>query len=337
MEKLSKTLISIIIIHILFSVHCARKEEGFKKACAKYCQNKTEENREKAFEMLVEYTHKESFVFKVRFEREAVWTSENNAMRFFWPRRAIIDNGDDREFSAIDSEKGMFGFFRKNEITVYDGNGSAIIQQSLPSNENIFALCFVGDDLYFLQSNKLMMRSQKGEIVEVISQPIFNFIPSAQNHRILMRASGNLIATNCGNAGVYRLTVVHRENKKIVVKDIENASFRFGLWDDTIAYIVGSSGNWSLVKMNILNGQKKVFQQFSALEDVAFTDAFAYIREKGLVQVIDLELEKRFALPKTYDVLGAGVGHVLLQKGEKSYLLKARDFFEGIRTIEECI
>ncbi|MCX7678232.1 MAG: hypothetical protein N2316_03345 [Spirochaetes bacterium] len=334
--KKNSILVAMLIIAAMFFVQCQRKEIKFERALVEYCNNPNEKNRANAIRLLVVYGRVESFSHDVQFECGMVFRAEKDAIRCLWPNTATIENVADKKLLAVDHTAGRFGFLHRNEIAIFNRNGDEILAETLFGEGDVVGMHFIGENLYLLRANKLLMRTNKGEMREAISEPVFDFIPSAQKHRTAIQAVGNVIAINCGTPGAYRLTVVDVGHKKIVIKGLENASFRFGMWRTAIAYIAGASGNWSLCAMNVSNKRAKTIQQFTAVEDVAFTDEFAVVREKGTMYMYNIELEKRCAMPAEYDVVGAGVGYILLQDNSAFHLVDAKNLFAGLQKIEEC-
>lgn len=315
---------------------CGGSGGKFEAAVEKFCASRIDGDKAAAMFLLLEYAKKTQLPPESVAERGAVYRLENSTVRFFRPKPLSLTRKKDFQFLAADTLSGSVAFAYKRELALFDGSGDSIFFGSLPGEADVMALAFSKGGQYILQGNRLLHRSNDGTVAQVLDTPVVGSLPSQATHRALMLKSDDFVAVNCGHAGVYSLSVVDVKQKKLLCKDLPNASFRFGLWSESLFYIVGASGNWSLIRMKFAGRETKMVCRFSVLEDIAFANEYICVFERGKAQIGRMEFEKFYDFPEGYDLIGAAGNDVLMKYNNRAYLLDAAVVYKGMQKIESC-
>ncbi len=331
-----KLLNAIVILVPMLWLCCGGAEKKFEKSVAAYCETKSESDRSAALQFLMVVAEVRRFSSDVSADRGAVFRPGDGEKEFAWPLQRAIEPGEDMNFIGFDLASNAFVFSRKNEIAVFDDAGRKKISGKVGDAGDVLSAGFLNTKLYVLHGNRLLVHKEDGVFEPALNVPVFDEALSQKTHRALMIGLGNYIAINSGNAGAYRLSVVDVQAGRQVIKGTENASLRFGVWGDSVAYITGGSGNWTLMRMNIAGKETKVLHRFSALEDVAFAENYVCIIEKGKTRIGELGSEKFYDVPEGYLLSGAAGRNFLMKHNNAAYLLNAAMLYTGLQKIESC-
>lgn len=311
-------------------------EKKFEAALAKYCESRSESDRSGAIQRLVEHALRREFPLASVAENGAVYVREKNALRFLWPKSFPIHQREEFRFIGADLSTGAVGFSHKNEIALFDGSGDSVFSGNLPGSGDVMAMAFSHDGHYILHGNRLVHRAVDGTVTQVLDIPVTGSLPSQATCRALMVKSGDFIAVNCGHAGVYSLSIVDVRQKKLMAKDVPNASLRFGFWDGSIAYVTGGAGNWALMRMDVLTKKNEIIRRFTSIDDIAFAEKFACAIEKGALLVGNLESQEFYWSADAVDMQGVAGDCFLLKKNNVALLVGAATLFDGLKKVEQC-
>lgn len=315
---------------------CGGSGKKFEAALEKYCASKGENERSAAVRLLLEYAKKRQFPAQSVAENGAVYLRDDDAVRFYWPKTFSVDRNRDFHFLAADPLTGSVAFSRKSELALFDGSGDGIFSGNLPGEAEVMALAFAKGGQYILQGNRLLFRAGDGTVTQVLDAPVTGSLPSRATHRALLLKSGDFIAVNCGLPGMYSLSVADVRQKKLLCRDVSNASLRFAFWGESIVYITGASGSWSLMRMNIASRETKSVRRFVALEDIAFAGSYVCVIEKGKPMMGELETDKFYDFPEGCDLSGTAGGDFVMKYNHDSLLLDAAVLYKGMQKIESC-
>ncbi len=319
-----------------FLFACGGVERKFEAAAEKFCASRSDGDRSSAIRVLVDYAKKAEFPPECVAEKGAAYCLKNDTVHFFRPKSFPVKIGKKFHFLSADSRTASVAFSHKNELALFDGSGDSMFSGILPGDADVMALEFTKSGQYILQGDRLLYRTDDGTVTRVLDVPVTGLSPSQATCRAFVQKSGDFLAINCGNAGVYSLSVVDVRQKKLLCKDVPNASFRFSSSGDSIAYITGASGSWSLIRMNIACRETKAVCRFSGLEDIAFAGEYICIYEKGKAQIGELKSEKFYNFPEGYDLRGAVGGDFLMKYNNTAYLLDAAVLYKGMQKLELC-
>ncbi len=331
-----KLLNAIVIMAPMLCLCCGGAEKKFEKSVAAYCETKSESDRSAALQFLMALAEVRRFTSDVSADRGVVFRPGSRENEFLWPLQKEIESDEDMYFIGFDSDSNAFVFSRKNEIEVFNNSGRKKISGKVGDAGDVLSAHFLNNKLYVLHGNRLSVYKENELFEHILNVTVFDEVLSRKTHRALMIGLGNYIAINSGNAGVYRLSVVDVQAGRLVIKGTENASLRFGVWGDSVAYITGGAGNWTLMRMNIAGKDAKALRRFSALEDVAFAENYVCIIEKGKTLIGELNSEKFYDLSEGYHLAGAAGGNFLMRHTNAAYLLKAALLYSGSQKIESC-
>jgi hypothetical protein len=327
----------ILVVAAAFFCSCGNKaEKQFKAARDRYCVSMDEKDRIHACERLFEYSRLRRFPPEAIGDFGAVYDARDEATNFFWPREVEVEHEKKIAVFSFDAESGCSAFALKNEIFLYNSSGRKISQTNIPVESDIIAMNHTKNGLYVIAGGFLFVRSADGNVSKVLDENFVTVPTTGSFVRALMIQSGNVLAINCGHAGMYHLSVCNLESKNIFFKNIKNASFRFALWNDSIVYVTGGAGNWEIMHAECKSKKVSTIRRISDVHDIAFAGKYAAIMHEKNNSFCDLETASLFSFPLSFEVKGSVDTAFLLARGNGTYLIKAESLIEGLRSLEEC-
>jgi hypothetical protein len=295
-----------------------------------------EKDRMRACERLFGYSRMRRFPAEAVGDFGVVYDARDEATNFFWPREVTVEHEKKIAVFSFDAKSGYSAFALKNEIFIYDSSGRKISQTKIPVESDIIAMNHAKNGLYVLAGGFLFVRSSDGNVSKALDENFVTLPAAGSFVRALMMQSGNVLAINCGHAGIYHLSVCNLESKNIIFKNITNASFRFALWNDSIVYVTGGAGNWEIVRAECESKKVSTIRRISDVHDIAFAGKYAAIMHEKNISFCDLETASLFSFPLNFDVKGSADIWFLLGRENSTHLIKAESLFEGLRLLEEC-
>ena len=262
-----------------------------------------------------------------------VFTRGKDEMRIQWPRKMTLAIPPGYLAGSIDPESGRSAFSRGGDIILFDSGGSREISITAPGEGPVSGISVSKDGILYLQGGVLFELGSGGESKKALDAAVVAQPKLGMALRAVLERKGRLCAVNCGNAGVYSLSVVRLDEKKIMTRDFANSSLKFGFDGESAFCITGTAGGWTLVKRAVATGKAEPLRRFTGLLDVEFAgDIMAAAEEKG-VTLVELAGGDSLPVPFTLGLAGQSGGKLVLAWKGALYLVDQRLLFEKLRSL----
>ena len=240
--------------------------------------------------------------------------------------------------AASCGEEAGCAFSTGEEALLFNARGSKTGMLKGSSRDGITGLLVSPEKVVFLKGESLYESSWSGEDVikivggDVVTPPGTGIAPRA----LIMGAAGRY-AVNAGNAGMYSLSVVDTIAKTVTLKNFSNASRKFYFNGTNVFCITGATGNWTLVKYDIVAKKQEALWRFSVLKDVEFCDGFLVaVKDEG-VHLFDYSGKDDIVVPFPCDLAGRAGNHPVFKVKDALHLVDHKLLFEKLTALQRDI
>lgn len=148
------------------------------------------------------------------------------------------------------------------------------------------------------------------------------FIPPYKKYyHVDMEVGGSNLALSLGIAGTYHIHIIDTSARTVLIESIASASSRFDLENNTLYYIHGTSGKWTLGTYAIDTKEKKAIRNYSKLQDIFIFSDYAIVRKEEGIEITDHTSDTPIHIPFYYRIKGKLMQYALLEYGNSLFLV----------------
>lgn len=212
----------------------------------------------------------------------------------------------------------------KNIYYIEDGDSEIVYTSG--DKEDIKSLLIVNDGIiYYLRSNlyKINVHSKRNDLLikDVVTSPYKHY------YSVVLKQYDDCILVVNGIAGSYHISVVKYPSMEICVKNVKAASSKYSLINNDLYYIGGTTGNWDVVKLNLLTKNKNTLERIKSITDFVFTNnAYYYENNEGL-HISDYR-EKSKSIPVRLQLIGSLAGDCIINYNNEIYVVDSPELMK---------
>jgi len=269
-------------------------------------------------------------------DTEILWENKNGSIDILYPKkgRFELQNGDMNSMRAVDNDHAVFS--DGTNIFIFDWNGN--LKKHIKAGtkrEQILALTVSGGTTYYLKNNKIYSVSENDDEKLFIKNTFTP--PYSKLFNSYMYVKGNSLGLLLGVAGSYHFNVIDIEKQKVIATNIRMASSKLYLKEDSVLYMSGSIGNWTLSRFTFKTKARKDYQRYKDIEDAEIFQDEIIIKTSSALRIGSAG-KKDYTIPPEYDYKGA-CGHLVLIKYDNIFYgvdpAKLYEFLVKIWDIEQ--
>ena len=236
-------------------------------------------------------------------DTEILWEKNGTTIDIVYPQKGTfkMQNNDMNNMRAVDDTNVVFSDGVDIFVFGWDGKLKKRINAGT-KREQVLTLAVSGGVVYYFKNNKIYSASENNEGKLLVKNTFTPPYPRLFNS--YMHVAGNNLGVLLGVAGSYNFNVIDMERQQVVATNIRMASSKLYLREDSVLYMSGNTGNWSLSRFTFKTKARKDFQRYKDIEDVEiFQDEIVVKRPSGLY--IGAVGQKDYIMPNEYEFKGA--------------------------------
>ena len=271
-------------------------------------------------------------------DTEILWEKRNGSIDILYPKKGgfELQNSGMNSMRAVDNDHAVFS--DGADIFIFDWNGELKKRiKAGTKREQVLALAVSGGTIYYLKNNKIYSTSENDDEKLFIKNAFAP--PYSKLFNSYMHVKGNSLGLLLGVAGSYHFNVIDIEKQKVIAANIRMASSKLYLKEDSVLYMSGSIGNWTLSRFTFKTKARKDYQRYKDIEDAEIFKDEIIIKTSSAMRIGSAG-KKDYTIPPEYDYKGA-CGPLALIKYENVFYgadpAKLYEFIVKIWNIEQNI
>lgn len=268
------------------------------------------------------------------FNNDALFKYDDGEIEVFYPEEVKFQY-EGNISDIIFSFNKEFAAYSEGKNIYFVNNGNQEIIFTSGEKEDIKALMFNDGDLLFFFKSELFRYSINMNNCEKLIDTKFNS-PYKNYYGTELRKFKKFITVATGIAGSYYLSVLEYHLKEAIITNIKSASSKNIIFNNNIYYIGGTTGNWEVIKIDLMTKKKTGIERIKSITEFAFTeDCYMYENEEG-IHVSDYT-GNIIHLPFRYKLVGNLINSFILRKDEYIYVAESNKVLKYSRDIAKTI
>jgi len=321
----------LFFVSFLFIISCSFSKEGkYRDLLKDYKEGKISDVSEIS-KFIINNFALLSFENRGYFFNKSVVLKSGSRISFLFPKNTTLKGSgfslENVSFADINAERALIG--NDGSFGVFDLDGNLRFFYNTEKNYSIDGLSLRGNEALLFEGNRLKIFNPEDKSFKNFTNGVYS-PPYNKFYKSMILSSDKYISLITGIAGAYYINVFDSKTGNPLVNNMSASSFEFNQSGDYIIYVRGTTGNWAVVKFDIVEKTRSEILSLSKLSDLFIGQSgFIYISDNRLY-IVNLKGEK-YDIPMDINVKGICRNTVLVEYDSKIYLIDFDVLMERIR------
>lgn len=323
----------IILLCILIFASCGSAERNYQDLLEKYAAGKSSVSGDLYEALLDAFSISSYSSDKIMFTKNLVLLSGGDEPEVIYPAPVTLNADESIEenisFAGINSDYVLLG--NNRGFCVFNDDGDPVAIYKAGAKETIDAMAMRNENVVFLSKNRLYEFNISSRQTRVFISGDFSST-SKKFFRAFIYSSDRYSALITGIAGSYYISVYDTQNGGLRLKNIDSSAFDFSINGNSLYYLRGGAGSWTVTKYDIALKNRTQIRQVANLENLVISENGFVIVSDGKSRIESFAGEK-YILPEGWSVKSSCGSILLIEYDDRIHLIEFNVLMQKLKEI----
>jgi hypothetical protein len=312
----------LIFTFITLSISCSNSPESvYKRMLDKYENGKNGNITLMAEKFLQAFSLFQVNNDDIFFNKSLILSIQGNHIKIVLPEKINLKGdksiSENIMFADINNDNIMLG--NNKGFCVFDKDGDPHTVFKTEKKDKIDAIALKNKNVVYLSQGKIFEMSPGDKKVKRMDSGEYHS-PYKKYFRSSLITSEKYIALATGIAGSYYISVFDGINGLSIVKNIAASSSELNINGNSLSYVKGGTGNWSVEKYEIPSKKRNHVKGVGKIDNI-FIAKDGFITLSGKKYSIENFSGEKGIMPHEWNIIGTCRNTVLIEYGKIVYVI----------------